>query len=309
MFVLEQLIKLYWLATTYDVRSPMPHIVGPPGASKSTTVHELAETVGCKVHTLNVSRLSPLEVEGLQIPHETESKLKLLVSNFWSNLNDGDIILLEEFLRGFPEVYNSLLDIFTAREVAGFKLPNVFIVGTSNTDIAYDQALQDRLLHIYVPDMTKTLVRHNAVNWFLSDAGLCTTEPILVELCDGMFLTAVVPLYQKRSNDVNNSHIVEGSSARKLMGELLLRTFETRGLSHFVHGYNSELLNLSLLEGDADLMKHYVVHDAATAEVWLARSSSEQLDAWAEDADVSVARNVQINSAVAEMFAARGEHK
>lgn len=308
MFVLEQLIKLYWLATTYDVRSPMPHIVGPPGASKSTTVHELAETVGCKVHTLNVSRLSPLEVEGLQIPHETESKLKLLVSNFWSNLNDGDIILLEEFLRGFPEVYNSLLDIFTAREVAGFKLPNVFIVGTSNTDVAYDQALQDRLLHIYVPDMTKTVIRSNAVSWFLSDAGLCRTDQTLVALCEGLFLAAVVPLYQKQSNDVNNSHIVKGSSARKLMGELLLRTFESLELSHFVNRYNSELLSLASVGGGSDLKKHYVVHDAATAEVWLASSSSER-DAWAEDADVSVARNVQINNAVAEMFAARREHK
>ena len=63
-----------------------------------------------------------------------------------------DIVLMDEFLRGFPEVYNALLDIFTSRRVGNLVLPKVFIMGASNSVVTYDQALEDRLLHVPVPD-------------------------------------------------------------------------------------------------------------------------------------------------------------
>ena len=81
--------------------------MGPPGCGKSTYVEQLADLVGKELHIINVSRLSPLDVEGvLQMPHGAgeDMVLKMLPATFWTSLHEGDILLMDEFLRGFPEV-------------------------------------------------------------------------------------------------------------------------------------------------------------------------------------------------------------
>ena len=139
---LEKVLRLYTTAMATGVTSPLPHIYGPPGSGKSSSIKQAAELIGVKMHTINLSRVSPLELEGVQMPvTEEDVKLKLLHATFWTQLQEGDILLLDEFLRGFPEVYNGLLDILTAREVGGFTLPNVFIIAASYCVIAYDTAL------------------------------------------------------------------------------------------------------------------------------------------------------------------------
>ena len=67
------------------------------------------------------------------MPVEENSRLAMLHSTLWTNLSEGDIVFFDEFLRGFPEVYNGLLDIFTSRTVAGFVLPKVFVMLRANT--------------------------------------------------------------------------------------------------------------------------------------------------------------------------------
>ena len=150
----EKLMRMYAMSMAYDVRSPMPHIVGPPGCGKSSMIEDLAQLLEVDLHIINVSRLSPLEVEGVQMPQGLgdEMALRMLPAIFWTSLKEGDILLMDEFLRGFPEVYNGLLDIFTSRRVGAYRLPKVFIVGASNSVTAYDNALEDRLMHIPVPD-------------------------------------------------------------------------------------------------------------------------------------------------------------
>ena len=152
--MLSTILRLYTASRAERVRTPVPHLFGPPGCGKSSFVEQAAKMLGVNLHQINVSRISPLELEGVQMP--TEGKLELLLATYWNNLKDGDILFLDEFLRGFPEVYNGLLDIFTGREVAGYHLPRVFIAGASNTTTTYDKALEDRLLHIPVPDPRKS---------------------------------------------------------------------------------------------------------------------------------------------------------
>ena len=121
--MLETLMKLYVMAMATGVTSPLPHLFGPPGCGKSTVAEELADLVGVNLHIINVSRISPLEIEGVQMPTsfddegEVKQQLELLPATFWSRLKKGDIVLLDEFLRGFPEVYNGLLDILTSRRI------------------------------------------------------------------------------------------------------------------------------------------------------------------------------------------------
>lgn len=75
--MLEKLMRLYVMSMAYDVRSPMPHLVGPPGCGKSTSVEQLAELLNVQLHIINVSRLSPLEIEGVQMPRGTDDEQQL----------------------------------------------------------------------------------------------------------------------------------------------------------------------------------------------------------------------------------------
>jgi hypothetical protein len=227
--VLEKLMRLYVMAMAYDVRSPMPHLVGPPGCGKSHHVEQLAELLEVELHIINVSRLSPLDVEGVQMPHGhgDDMALRMLPATFWTSLKEGDILLMDEFLRGFPEVYNALLDIFTSRRVGALRLPKVFIIGASNSVTTYDRALEDRLLHITVPDPRKSKVERAHISKILVEwLGLLPSMATSVEM-DQLISTEIEPTYnlldafKKKGVKVTEDH--KGVSLRNLLGQVQLR--------------------------------------------------------------------------------------
>jgi hypothetical protein len=227
--MLETLLKLYTAYLTFDVRSPLPHLIGPPGCGKSTTVELLAQTVGRKLHVINVSRLSPLETEGVQMPHGSgeEMVLKMLPATYWRSLEEGDVVLLDEFLRGFPEVYNGLLDILTSRRAGAFHLPKVFIVGASNSAIAYDKALEDRLLHIKVDDpRSSKKAKQTMAELIVNALGLLPEMAKSQEMQD-MLAAEVLPMFEVLDSfDKGGSSaptLLKGQSVRKLIGQAQLR--------------------------------------------------------------------------------------
>lgn len=243
--MIEQLLCLYTMSMAYDVRSPMPHIVGPPGCGKSTSVEQLADLLGVNLHVINVSRLSPLEIEGVQMPHGTddEMRLRMLPATFWTQLKEGDILLFDEFLRGFPEVYNGLLDIFTSRRAGAFHLPKVFIIGASNSVIAYDPALDDRLLHLPVRDPRKSRTEKLNLAKIMVDAlGLLpdmATDVDMEELLD----TKVLPMYDILDSFTKKGVKVggkqgDGESLRKLIGQAQLRMVKTSALRTMIERNN-----------------------------------------------------------------------
>jgi len=228
--MLEKIILLYAMSMAYDVRSPMPHLVGPPGCGKSTYVEQLADLLNVELHVINVSRLSPLEIEGVQMPHGLgeDMALKMLPATFWTSLKEGDILLMDEFLRGFPEVYNGLLDIFTSRRVGAHRLPKVFIIGASNSTVAYDLALEDRLLHLTVPDPRKsTKEREHLADVLINSLGLLPAIKGSQEMTH-LLDTEVLPTYElldsfkKKGKTVSKSGH-EGKSLRNLIGQVQLR--------------------------------------------------------------------------------------
>jgi len=223
------------------VTSPLPHLFGPPGCGKSSVVEQAADLIGCKLHIINVSRISPLELEGVQMPVPGDSeeimKLKLLTATFWTQLNEGDILLLDEFLRAFPEVYNGLLDIITSRQVGGFKLPNVFIIGASNSTVAYDKALEDRLLHLPVPDPRKSKVaKRQLAEMFIEQIGLMPEMLDSYEM-QTMLDTEVLPMYEcldSLKNGSSSPQGVKGSSLRKLIGQAKLRQVQSAAVKELI---------------------------------------------------------------------------
>lgn len=234
--MLETIMKLYVMAMAYGVRSPLPHLFGPPGCGKSTVVEQLAELLEVQLHIINVSRLSPLDVEGVQMPHGVgeEMVLRMLPATFWTQLKEGDIVLLDEFLRGFPEVYNALLDILTSRRAGAYVLPKVFIIGASNSTTAYDKALEDRLLHIPVPDPRTNKREKKRLAEIIADAlGLLPEMKDSMEMQE-LLTVEVLPMYELLDNikgkTGSSPASLKGSSVRNLIGQAQLREIRSTAL-------------------------------------------------------------------------------
>jgi hypothetical protein len=246
--MLEKILKLYTTAMVTGVTSPLPHLFGPPGSGKSTVLKQAADCVGVNLHTINLSRVSPLELEGVQMPTTGEDmKLRLLHATYWTQIKEGDIVLFDEFLRAFPEVHNGLLDILTAREVGGMQIPRAFFMGASNSVIAYDKALEDRLLHIPVPDPRKHKAeRTRLANIIVTALGLM---PDLVDSHEMQRLIAeeVEPMYEVMDSlkKRNAPPSYEGSSVRNLIGQALLREVQSTPLRELIDFNNMRAMQQS----------------------------------------------------------------
>ena len=223
--MLSQILRLYTASRAERVRTPIVHLFGPPGCGKSSFVEQAAKMLGVNLHQINVSRISPLELEGVQMP--TEGKLELLLATYWNNLKDGDILFLDEFLRGFPEVYNGLLDILTSRTVGGHELPDVFIIAASNSTTAYDPALTDRLLHLYVPDPRTSKTEDMRIRSSIINAlGLLPSMATAMSM-DALMSEHILPMYKMldaaKGNNVGSTSSSQDMSPRNLIGQGQLR--------------------------------------------------------------------------------------
>lgn len=235
--MLELILKLYSMYMATDVRSPMPHLVGPPGCGKSTVVEEAAELIGVKLHIINVSRLSPLDVEGIQMPVEDNTRVHMIPASYWSQIEDGDIVLYDEFLRGFPEVYNGLLDVFTSRRAGAYRLKRCFMLGASNSITSYDKALEDRLLHLPVPDPRKLKRESKRLARILVDAlGLLPEMADSYEM-QSLMDTEVHPMFEMLDNlkaGTASPASLKGKSIRNLIGQAQLRQVESKALAELI---------------------------------------------------------------------------
>lgn len=244
--MLEKVLRLYQAFMVFKTTGLIPHLVGPAGSGKSSVVEELADLLGVQLHIINVSRLSPLEVEGVQMPvgNGTEVALHMLPATFWTRLREGDIVLLDEFLRGFPEVYNALLDIFTSRRAGAYVLPPVFIIAASNSMTTYDEALEDRMLHIAVPDPRKRVAERKRLAKIIVEntgmhpemTGASEMEMLLDEIVLPTF-DVLDQMIQKKGRNVASTKR-SGKSVRNLISQVQLRYIETPQLNLLIEENN-----------------------------------------------------------------------
>lgn len=245
--MLEQILKLYTAAMLFDVRGLIPHLVGPPGCGKSTVAQQAADLLGVQLWTINVSRISPLELEGLQMPVDNSTRLEMLTARYWTRIKEGDIVLFDEFLRGFPEVYNGLLDIITAREVNGYKLPKAFFLAASNSVATYDRALEDRLLHLPVADPRSNNAERKRLGQLIVDAlGLL---PVMAEsyemdalLRDDVLPTfAVLDMLERKGTGVTST-TDKGYSIRNLISQVQLRHVKSSRMADLLSQNNARAM-------------------------------------------------------------------
>lgn len=244
MFELFNILKMYRAYMLTGARGLMPHGYGPPGAGKTWAVEKAANMLGVNLHVINVSRLSPLEIEGLQMPVEGNTKLEALTATFWTRIKPGDIVLFDEFLRGFPEVYNALLDLFTSRKVGDFQIPESFWIAASNSIATYDPALEDRLLHLPVPDpRTMPDVDRQSAKTIVSVLGLRPNMEYSQEMTD-LLRAEVHPTYLMldKSAKTTNKNISRGMgvSVRNLIAQAQLRQVRSKFLRALIETNNVE---------------------------------------------------------------------
>lgn len=251
MALLDKLIQAYAMSMAYDIRSPMLHMVGPPGCGKSSAVEELAELLGVELHIINLNRLITTEIEGVQMPVGTgeDMVLKMLPATFWSSLKERDILLMDEFLTGHESTYNALLDIFTSRRVGAFRLPKVFIVGASNTAITGAAALRDRLLHLPVDDPRKSVAERTKIGKILVDTCGLNPEVAQSDLMAELIRLEVMPMYEmldslKPGHSGQSPKKQTGTSIRNLIGQVQLRMVTSNPLKSLIEENN----RLSLLQ-------------------------------------------------------------
>ena len=283
--MLSTILRLYTASRVEEVRTPVPHLFGPPGCGKSTFVEQAAKMLGVNLHVINVSRISPLELEGVQMPTDGQ-RLELLLATYWNSLKDGDIVLLDEFLRGFPEVYNGLLDIMTSREVAGFKLPKVFFIAASNSVTAYDKALEDRLLHLPVKDPRESKAEYTKLSKIL-----CNSIGLLPSMADSYEMrnlmdNEVLPTFELMDLLKNRANIgvqqISGCSVRNLIGQAQLREIQSKHLKELIQMNNTRALRegqsqyIVLLDAKADLNSQTYPAEAAKLQRARARLTALQ---------------------------------
>lgn len=246
-YTLETALKLYHMYMRTDERGLLPHAFGPPGVGKTWVAEKMAELLGVNLHVINVSRMSPLEIEGIQMPVNDNTELKFLTASFWMKIKPGDIVLFDEFLRGFPEVYNAMLDIFTSRMVQGFKIPPSFWMAASNSIVTYDQALEDRMLHLPVPDIRKVKSARNQVAQFLAMGTGMHPDVVSSMEMQQLIQREIVPMYTMLDDLKQHrvSQTYKGSSVRNLIAQVNLRQIESAPLRDLV-SYNNTVAHADL---------------------------------------------------------------
>lgn len=303
--MLEKIMKLYVMAMAGDVRSPLPHLFGPPGCGKSTVVEQLAELIGVNLHIINLSRVSPLELEGVQMPHtEGEAmKLKLLHATFWTQIEEGDIVLFDEALRAFPEVFNGLLDILTSRRVADLKLPKAFFIAASNSTVAYDKALEDRLLHLPVPDPRKSkAVRKEIANTIVDVLGLLPSMVDSTEMAE-LITGEIVPMYAMldvlTGKKLGSAAATKGHSVRHILGQAQLREVRIPALA--------ELLDMNNVRAQQQGKGQYIfLHDGKKAPAGYPAEAAK-LQQVRDKLTETQRRNLDLNLQLIELEATRNE--
>lgn len=306
--MLELILKLYAMAMAVDVRSPMPHLFGPPGCGKSTVVEQAADIIGVNLHVVNLARLSPLELEGVQMPHGTgeEMVLRLLHSTIWTQLKEGDILLFDEFLRAFPEVYNGLLDIFTSRRVAELRLPRVFIIGASNSTVSYDKALEDRLMHLPVPDpRIDKREKKRLAKLIVDQLGLLPTMADSLEM-NSLLDAEVLPMFeildQVKGKAGGSPAMLKGRSIRNLIGQARLRNVQADALDELLRMNNTNAAR-------ASKWQYVFLPDASHANSMPAyEAKARQLKDNPRLTEIQ-AQNLQLNLQLIEMEQIRNEKK
>lgn len=111
----------------------VPCLLGAPGIGKTEGIEEFARTHGRNVVHIIASQILPTEVSGITMPNQETHSMDVFDHARLSHMRDGDVLFLDELLKGQQQVLSACLTLVQERRLmSGHKLPDVIIVAAAN---------------------------------------------------------------------------------------------------------------------------------------------------------------------------------
>lgn len=111
----------------------VPCLLGAPGIGKTEGIEEFARTHGRNVVHIIASQVLPTEVSGMTMPNQETHSMDVFDHARLSHMRDGDILFLDELLKGQQQVLSACLTLVQERRLmSGTHLPDVIIVAAAN---------------------------------------------------------------------------------------------------------------------------------------------------------------------------------
>lgn len=111
----------------------VPCLLGAPGIGKTEGIEEFARTHGRDVVHVIASQILPTEVSGMTMPNQETHSMDVFDHSRLSHMKDGDILFLDELLKGQQQVLSACLTLVQERRLmSGTHLPDVIIVAAAN---------------------------------------------------------------------------------------------------------------------------------------------------------------------------------
>lgn len=111
----------------------VPCLLGAPGIGKTEGIEEFARTHGRNVVHIIASQILPTEVSGMTMPNQETHSMDVFDHARLSHMRDGDVLFLDELLKGQQQVLSACLTLVQERRLmSGRRLPDVIIVAAAN---------------------------------------------------------------------------------------------------------------------------------------------------------------------------------
>ena len=111
----------------------VPCLMGPSGIGKTEGIEAFAKRHDRQVVHLIASQVLPTEVSGMTMPNQETHSMDVFDHSRISHMRDGDILFLDELLKGQQQVLSACLTMVQERRLmSGTPLPDVIIVAAAN---------------------------------------------------------------------------------------------------------------------------------------------------------------------------------
>lgn len=111
----------------------VPCLLGAPGIGKTEGIETFAREHGRNVVHIITSQILPTEVSGMTMPNQETHSMDVFDHTRLSHMKDGDILFLDELLKGQQQVLSACLTLVQERRLmSGTMLPDVIIVAAAN---------------------------------------------------------------------------------------------------------------------------------------------------------------------------------
>lgn len=108
-------------------------LMGKPGIGKTDAIERFARDNHRNVVHIIASQVLPNEVSGMTMPNAEDGTMDVFDHERLGNMRSGDILFLDELLKGQQQVLNACLTMVQERRLmSGRKLPDIMIIAAAN---------------------------------------------------------------------------------------------------------------------------------------------------------------------------------